>query len=287
MTMMALMPFAAAPLSWPAVDSSSGASKHTVLGIVDPESYGMLKSVIGTVTKQSVPLFEQTKAWEPRLDNGYPNVVYNPNNTASPWQLWYGTCGAVHSCSKQYLLYANSTDGMQWNKPGLNRYAFNGNKANNIVMYGGGLGIYRDEHETDPAKRFKISGGSPAGCYSDDGTSNCVVGTAASPDGINSWSAVTPLKWPKPWRPDCHTNLFYDPHPTAPEVHEAGAYIMTSRDYTPSTGRDIAVAFSGKGAPTPPPVKYGNWTKVCDNEYPPTIGIGGWVIYFYFIHPDD
>jgi hypothetical protein len=27
-----------------------------------------------------------------------------------------------------------------------------------------GLGIYRDLHEPDPALRYKISGGSPAGC---------------------------------------------------------------------------------------------------------------------------
>ena len=77
-------------------------------------------------------------------------------------------------------------------------------------MYGGGLGMYRDLHETNPALRYKISGGSPAGCYSDDGDTDCVVGTAGSPDGINNWTDVKALGFPKPWRPDCHTNLFYD-----------------------------------------------------------------------------
>ena len=53
----------------------------------------------------------------------------------------------------------------------------------------------------------------PVACpvISADGAENCVVGTAGSPDGINNWTAVTPLVFPKPWRPDCHTNLFYDP----------------------------------------------------------------------------
>ena len=82
-------------------------------------------------------------------------------------------------------------------------------KKNNIILFGGGLGVYRDLHEPNPALRYKISGGSPAGCYSDDGASDCAVATAGSPDGINSWSEVKPLRFPKPWRPDCHTNLFY------------------------------------------------------------------------------
>ena len=60
-------------------------------------------------------------------------------------------------------------------------------------MYGGGLGIFFDEHETNPALRYKISGGSPAGCYSDDGNEDCLVGTAGSPDGINDWSDAKSL----------------------------------------------------------------------------------------------
>ena len=199
----------------------------------------------------------------------------------------------------RYLEYANSSDGLAWTKPNLGRYDLaikwptlkKLDKNNNIVMQGGGLGIYHDLHESNPALRYKISGGSPAGCYrcaaeprvppcplytpwpasaartaaqclyrrraplselrldgavlgagaagagaaadygpcpfalpwccpapwprgpviSADGAENCVVGTAGSPDGINNWTAVTPLVFPKPWRPDCHTNLFYDP----------------------------------------------------------------------------
>ena len=126
---------------------------------------------------------------------------------AGPWRLWYGGLGG-HG---QYLYYANSTDGLEWTKPDLNRYDISQGfpslrkigKHNNIIMYGGGLGIYHDLHETNPALRYKISGGSPAGCYSADGSSDCVVGTAGSPNGISNWTDVKPLACPKSWRPDC------------------------------------------------------------------------------------
>ena len=63
-------------------------------------------------------------------------------------------------------------------------------KNNNIVMFGGGLGVLHDPRETDPMKKYKISGGAPSGCYSDDGATDCVVGTAKSPNGIGNWSDV-------------------------------------------------------------------------------------------------
>lgn len=131
-------------------------------------------------------------------------------------------------------------------------------------MYGGGLGIYRDLHEPNPARRYKIAGGSPAGCYSDAGNSNCVVGTAASPDGISKWTDVEALGFPAPWRPDCHTNLFYD------ELKEV--YRLTSRDYVKPSGRDIAISTSGKGSPA----KHwtGNWTLKHKNEFPPASPAG-------------
>ena len=46
-------------------------------------------------------------------------------------------------------------------------------KANNAVLKGGGIGIYRDEHEKDPAARYKAFG---EGCYGPGGTTGCVGG---------------------------------------------------------------------------------------------------------------
>ena len=97
--------------------------------------------------------------------------------------------------------------------------------------------MYRDLHEANPALRYKISGGSPAACYDATGDKDCVVGTAGSPDGITSWSDVRPLSFPAPWRPDCHTNLFWD--------QTLEEYIMTTRSYENPDGRLISIARSG------------------------------------------
>eukprot|EP00038_Savillea_parva_P016737 m.17866 g.17866 ORF g.17866 m.17866 type:complete len:521 (-) comp3542_c0_seq1:152-1714(-) len=233
--------------------AGSATTKHAFIGIVDNTTVSGLAIQIGKVEKYSGnPLFQQDKPWEPRLDNGYPNVVYDTASGLAgdgPWRLWYGGLGSDEA-SGQYLYYANSSDGLSWTKPDLNRYdlsekwskepwAHKVGKHNNIIMYGGGLGIYHDLHDPDPTQRYKISGGSPAGCFSDDGSTDCVTATAGSPDGIHNWTRVSPLTFAPPWRPDCHTNLFYD------DRHSE--YRMTTRDYTSSTGRDIAITTSSIG----------------------------------------
>ena len=197
---LALQPSEAATEGWLPVDAD-GLARFSALGLF-PDT-GTLAAAITAVQKfPGNPLFNQTYPWEPRLDNGYPNVVYDPQSTGDgPWRLWYGGIGT----GGQYLYYANSSDGLQWEKPLLDRYDLGHRwpalksigKRNNVVMFGGGLGVYHDLHEPDPALRYKISGGSPAGCYSDDGNEDCVVGTAGSPDGINNWTAVEQLPFSK------------------------------------------------------------------------------------------
>ena len=41
----------------------------------------------GTKSPQN-PLFGQDRAWEPRIDNGYANVVYDTTNGDHPWRMW-------------------------------------------------------------------------------------------------------------------------------------------------------------------------------------------------------
>ena len=48
---------------------------------------GTLHRSIGEVTKHVDPLFVQDKPWEPRLDNGYPNVI-PPSADEKSWQIW-------------------------------------------------------------------------------------------------------------------------------------------------------------------------------------------------------
>ena len=81
---------------------------------------------------------------------------------------------------------------------------------NNIIMQGGGVGFFRDEHEADPSKRFKAFGGGtgrqgPGGvsaCFGPGGNTHCISGTGTSPDGL-VWSNATMIKWPAPQRCAC------------------------------------------------------------------------------------
>ena len=183
----------------------AGAERFAAISLVNATRLPAgLEIAIGSATRRATPLFEQDRVWEPRLDNGYPNVVYDLAGAASPWLLWYGGCGSAMNCRHQFLLYANSSDGKKrprppplpnkhththtntnttpsilprsrflpahgtswvcpglvWNKPSLGRYDASKYfpaipkaqaKENNIVMYGGGLGMYKDHHEVDPS----------------------------------------------------------------------------------------------------------------------------------------
>jgi hypothetical protein len=174
------------PGGWAPVDAH-GVHRHAALGLFPSSKSSALQPTQATVSKSAAnPLFGQDKMWETRIDNGYPNVVYDPDAATrgdGPWRLWYGNIGPK-GVGGQYLLYANSTDGLSWDKPDLGRYDLEGKwkndpavsalgKHNNIIMEGGGLGIYRDMHERDSSLRYKASGGAPEGCYSDGGDKDC------------------------------------------------------------------------------------------------------------------
>lgn len=62
----------------------------------------------------------------------------------------------------EYNCYAESEDAVTWVKPDLNLYEYKGSKQNNIVYSTGGtglwfyrFGVFRDEEDADPGKRYK------------------------------------------------------------------------------------------------------------------------------------
>jgi hypothetical protein len=40
-------------------------------------------------------------------------VEFDAGDPHGPWRLWYGGCGKADNCGKQYVMYANSSDGLQ------------------------------------------------------------------------------------------------------------------------------------------------------------------------------
>ncbi|MDE2748527.1 MAG: hypothetical protein OXI34_06160 [Chloroflexota bacterium] len=185
------------------------------------------KLKLGAVQKHSAnPLFveesfaEPPKPWEARLDNVYPNVIYDPedglfkcwykafiydglSNRTAPPQRPHQSYG--ESEREEGLLYAISSDGIHWEKPALGLIDFEGSTANNLVMRrrSHGLhagGVLKDAREPDPARRYKFIHRNArarrmATCFSADG-----------------------LRWSQPvlWGAhdavgDCHNNAIWSP----------------------------------------------------------------------------
>jgi hypothetical protein len=113
------------------------------------------------------PLLVPDKPWENATNNFYPNVVWDAK--AALWRLWYKDVLAdedviammdspsrVHGVG-WYLLYAQSRDGLVWERPALGLHAFGGDFANNIVARDcPNVGVAMDPREGDPARRFRM-----------------------------------------------------------------------------------------------------------------------------------
>mmetsp|Transcript_22001 Transcript_22001/g.43729 ORF Transcript_22001/g.43729 Transcript_22001/m.43729 type:complete len:485 (-) Transcript_22001:26-1480(-) len=197
-----------------------------------------VKRAIGIAEKYvGNPVFNQSEPWEARIDNGYPNIV--PPFEGNPkFQAWYGTCGEANSCDRQFFLYANSDDGLTWNKPDLGMYDLTKvgipglskyGKHNNIIIEGGGIGVFRDPHATSAVEQYKAIG---PGCWNNTSPDSCLhIGdTVVSADGLN-WEHVTEVPYPKPQRWDTHSNVFFD--------EPSQKYVLTTRSY--SGQREVAV----------------------------------------------
>mmetsp|Transcript_41025 Transcript_41025/g.92350 ORF Transcript_41025/g.92350 Transcript_41025/m.92350 type:complete len:478 (+) Transcript_41025:139-1572(+) len=159
-------------LSSSSSDSFSGPQKFASFDSTRIKSMVNAHVVFGPVSKHPKPLLVADKPWEltptSRMDNGYPNIIYDPSDqTHPPFRMWYDCCvkvGKPNKCSPGSdivgLLYAESQDGFAWTKPSLGVVDFQGSADNNIVLLGThGLGVFRDENPAEPsARRFKAMG---------------------------------------------------------------------------------------------------------------------------------
>ena len=151
----------APPWAPPFADQRVYAAFDSVQSVASSEN---AQTVFGRVKRLSKRLLIADQPWEPRIDNGYPNVHYDPAGRP-PYKLWYDCCISVASRSvctgkdTKATLYAESHDGLEWHKPQLGLVDFHNSTANNIVMSGThGLGIFYDSNEVDASRRFKAFG---------------------------------------------------------------------------------------------------------------------------------
>lgn len=123
--------------------------------------------------RKNNPLFVQDMPWEIRIDNGYPNVIYDEQEKV--FHCYYtvftedrdteGT-SREERLARDYrprtdretsLAYAVSRDGIHWEKPTLGIVEWRGNKENNLLFrYAHGTGVMLDEQEKDSCRRYKM-----------------------------------------------------------------------------------------------------------------------------------
>ena len=224
--------FARFPLAWLEVSPAGapGRDRYLLLDsrIIDTTENAEL--TLGTVKKDPRnPLFMEDKPWEPRYDNVYANVIFDKQDRL--YKCWYSpfiiderTTSTPEDKRNPYdspdhmkikprhremgVCYAVSKDGIHWEKPELGLIEFEGSKKNNIVMRGKemkgvffgphGAGVFKDSHEADPAKRYKmiLRAERMAVSYSADGLRWC-----------------DPIPCPEIRAAgDTHNNAFWDPY---------------------------------------------------------------------------
>ncbi len=124
---------------------------------------------LGQVTKANggEPVLVADKPWE-NADIIRMGSVFRDGNR---FRMWYQMGGELFG-------YAESEDGIHWNKPALGFYEFEGNTNNNITDPMG-FGCFLDGHETDPEHRYKSAYGHPK---------KIMACLAHSPDGFH-WTA--------------------------------------------------------------------------------------------------
>ncbi len=190
----------------------------------------------GVKEREVNPMFREdffstpSRRWEVRYDNGYPNVIYDSKEKV--YRLYYtlfskdpdseNTSLEERAC-KQYsprgdritsTAYAESKDGIHWEKPSLGLVEFEGSRDNNLLMmYAHGTGVMLDEQEIDPSKRYKLM------TRVDYPGMRGFMAVSFSPDGIH-WQELIP--WPR-YNPqaDSHNFVFRD--------HTDGRYKLITR----------------------------------------------------------
>jgi hypothetical protein len=203
-------------------------ARHLLLDSRVVESTEGVALKVGRVTKHPAnPLFGEDQPWEVRFDNLYANVVFDEKERL--YRCWYSPfivdpavteTPIAERATKRYrphdremgVCYAESRDGLRWEKPALGLTEFGGNTRNNLVVRGPhGAGVMFDPLDADAARRFKM--------FCRTGERGNAIGVAFSPDGLH-WSERKPC--PEINVPgDTHNNAFWSP--------EAGKYVGITR----------------------------------------------------------
>ncbi|MCA9086193.1 MAG: hypothetical protein KDA81_19180 [Planctomycetaceae bacterium] len=167
---------------------------------------------------ESIPFTQALKLQmrSPERHSQNPVVTRGPSGSVDSWavqfygsvireggryRMWYVAAGddrlnrKVPRSSPWRVAYAESDDGIHWEKPKLGLVSYNGNTDNNLVLLEPRLGVVNvkvllDSDDPDPARRYKM------GAHVWFPRNDVRLGTLAtyvSPDGLR-WTAVNELR---------------------------------------------------------------------------------------------
>ncbi|MDG2384808.1 MAG: hypothetical protein P8N76_24275 [Pirellulaceae bacterium] len=174
------------------------ATDHTILFVDDHDV--LYRSGTQRILQQPTrhaksAILTETKPWE--LAIGYCSVHHNP--VTGRYQAWYQAYagGRAKQASRRVVLcYATSADGVNWQKPALGLFDFNGDEATNIVLVGNGLrsvnygaSVLYDANEPNALRRYKLAYWDFVNVKGRDVPGLCV---AFSADGIHWEKYIAP-----------------------------------------------------------------------------------------------
>lgn len=200
--------------------------------LLSPQAMENVRMEVSRPVKDAAhnPLFTQDQPWEVRIDNGYPNVLYDEE--AGLYRCYYTLfiededsrlADRRERSRRDYiprpdrapgLAYAQSRDGIHWEKPSLGRVQWNGSAQNNIIFaYAHGTGVMIDQRDPDKSRRYKMV------TKMDQPGTQAYMAVSFSSDGLD-W--CDPIPWPEYNPPaDSHNLPFWD--------EEQNCYALLSR----------------------------------------------------------
>lgn len=150
-----------------------------------------VRRVLGAPVREPAPVLGREMPWERDGLQGHHALLFDSEE--QKFKLWYRASVLEDSDKRVFLCYAESEDGLTWERPSLQMTEFQGSRDNNIVReigHGDSMfwNVVKDPDDHDPSRRYKAIGfDSPTASNTQPGGKGVYVGYSADgrhwPDG--------------------------------------------------------------------------------------------------------